>query len=68
MAAPPMLLEKQASAFAGAALFMAVDLNQGYWQMPLAANSQELFTFVTQKGLYAPMRVLQGVKNPTSYF
>ena len=30
MAAPPMLLEEQASPFAGAALFMTVDLNQGY--------------------------------------
>ena len=68
VAAPPMLFEEQASAFAGAALFMTVDLNQGYWQMPLAANSQELFTFVTQKGLYAPTRMPQGVTNATSYF
>ena len=30
VAAPPMILEEQASAFAGAALFMTVDLNQGY--------------------------------------
>ena len=30
VAAPPMLLEEQASAFAGAALFGTVDLNQGY--------------------------------------
>ena len=43
VAAPPMLLEEQTSAFAGAALFMTVDLNQGHWQMPLAANSQEMF-------------------------
>ena len=28
--APPMLLEKQARAFAGVVLFMTVDLNQGY--------------------------------------
>ena len=41
VAAPQMLLEEQASAFAGAALFMTVDLNQGYWQMPLAANMEE---------------------------
>ena len=68
VAAPPMLLEEQASAFAGAALFMTVDLNQGYWQMPLAANSQELLTFVTQKGLYTPTRMPQGVTNVTSYF
>ena len=52
VAALSMLLEEHASAFAGAALFMAVDLNQGYWQMPLAANSQELFMYMTQKGIY----------------
>ena len=57
VAASPILLEEQASAFAGVALFMAVDLNQGYWQMPLAVNSQELFTFVTQKGIYTPTRM-----------
>ena len=68
VAAPPMLLEDQASAFAGAALFMTVDLNQGYWQMPSAANSQKLFTFVAPKGLYAPTRMHQGVANVTSYF
>ena len=68
VAAPPMFLEEQTSAFAGAALFMTVDLNQGYWKMPLATNSQELFTFVTQKGLNTPTRMPQGVTNATSYF
>ena len=68
VAAPPMILEEQALAFAGAALFMTVDQNQGYWQMTLAANSQELFTFVTHKGLYTPTRMPQGVTNATSYF
>ena len=68
VAAPPMLLEEHAPAFAGAALFMTVDLNQGYWRMPLTAKLQELFTFVTQKGLYTPTRMPQGVTNATSYF
>ena len=63
-----MLLEEHAPAFAGAALFMTVSLDQGYWRMPLIANSQELFTFVTQKDLYAPTRMPQGVTNATSYF
>ena len=44
MTAPPILLKEQVSALAGAAQFITVDLNQGYCQMPLAANSQELFT------------------------
>ena len=68
MATPPMFLQEQAAAFAGAALFTTVDLNQGYWQMPPAANSLELFTFVTQKGLHTPTRMPQGVTNATSYF
>ena len=54
-----MILEEQALAFAGAALFMTGDQNQGYWQMTLAANSQELFTFVTHKVLYTPTRMPQ---------
>ena len=36
--------------------------------MPLAANPQELFTFVTQKSLYTPTRIPQGVTNASSYF
>ena len=68
VAAPPMALEEQAWAFAGAALFITVDLNQDYWQIPLAAISQELFTFVTQKGVYTPTRMPQGVTNASSYF
>ena len=47
MTTPPMLLKDQVSAFVGAAQFITVDLDQGYCQMPLAANSQELVTFVT---------------------
>ena len=68
VAVSPMLLEKQSSAFAGAVLFMTVDLNQGYWQMPLTANSQKLLTFVTQKGLHTPTRMSQGMTNAISYF
>ena len=68
VAAPPMLLEEQALAFAGAALFMTVDLNQGYRQMTLPVNLQELFTFVTHKSLYTPTRMPQRVTNATSYF
>ena len=49
VAAPPMILERQPSVCAGVALSMTVDLNQRYWQMPLAANSQEKVIFVTQK-------------------
>ena len=45
-----MLLGEQASAFAGVALFMTVGLNQGYWQVPLTANSQEIFHVCDAEG------------------
>ena len=41
---------------------------QGYWQMPLAPESQEMFTIAGPGGLYTPTRVPQGVLNATSYF
>ena len=37
------------------------DMLQGYWQMPLAPDSQEIFTIVGPGGLYTPTRVPQGV-------
>ena len=36
--------------------------------MPLAPESQEMFTIVGPGGLYTPTRVPQGVLNATSYF
>ena len=41
---------------------------QGYWQMPLAPESQEMFTTAGPGGLYTPTRVPQGVLNAISYF
>ena len=52
----------------GAKYFGKLDLLQGYWQMPLSPEAQEVFTIVTPDGLFAPTRVPQGVLNATSYF
>ena len=41
---------------------------QGYWQMPLAAEAQEVFTIATREGLFTPMCMPQGVSNATVYF
>ena len=49
-------------------MFMTVDLNQSYWQIPLVANSLELFTFMTQKGVCTSTRMPQRLTNVTSYF
>eukprot|EP00903_Cladosiphon_okamuranus_P017345 g15980.t1 len=51
-----------------ATCYGSLDMLQGYWQMPLAPESQEMFTIVGPGGLYTPTRVPQGVLNATSYF
>eukprot|EP00903_Cladosiphon_okamuranus_P006086 g5996.t1 len=50
-----------------ATCYGSLDMLQGYWQMPLAPDSQEIFTIVGPGGLYTPTRVPQGVLNATSY-
>ncbi|CAN0182786.1 unnamed protein product [Scytosiphon promiscuus] len=52
----------------GAKYFGKLDLLQGYWQMPLAPEAQEIFTIATPEGLFTPTRVPQGVLNATAYF
>ena len=49
-------------------MFWELDMLQGYWQMKLAAEAQELFTIATPEGLFTPTRVPQGVLNATAYF
>ena len=52
----------------GAACFGKLDMLQGYWQMPLVAEAQEVLTIATPEGLFTPTRVPQGVLNATAYF
>ena len=43
-----------------------LNLNQGYWQMPLAEEAREIFTITTPFGLFIPTRVPQVVLNATA--
>ncbi|CAM9128588.1 unnamed protein product [Sphacelaria rigidula] len=52
----------------GAQCFGKLDLLQGYSQMSLAPEAQEIFTIVTPDGLLTPTRVPQGVLNATASF
>ena len=45
-----------------------LDMLQGYWQVPLSDDAQEIFTMVTPEGLFTPRRVSPGVLNATGYF
>ena len=56
------------SVLRGATYFGELDMLQGYWQMALAAEAQEVFTIATPEGLFTPTRVFQGVLNATTYF
>ena len=53
---------------AGSKAFCTMDCLQGYWKCPLAEEVHELFTFVTQEGLFSPTRGPQGLTNATSYY
>eukprot|EP00903_Cladosiphon_okamuranus_P015275 g14116.t1 len=61
-------LEASMQRLGKATCYGSLDMLQGYWQMPLAPASQEIFTIVGPGGLYTPTRVPQGVLNATSYF
>ena len=51
-----------------ATCFGKLGMLQEYWQMPLAAEAEEVFTIATAKGLFTPTRVPQDVLNATTYF
>uniref|UniRef100_H3H3G8 Integrase catalytic domain-containing protein n=1 Tax=Phytophthora ramorum TaxID=164328 RepID=H3H3G8_PHYRM len=40
----------------GAKVFFVLDWFRGYWQLPLHPDSQELYSFVTHRGIYTPIR------------
>jgi hypothetical protein len=45
-----------------------LDLQSGYFQMPLAEDSMEYYIFITRLGLHTPTRVVQGSLNATAHF
>ncbi|KAH9128004.1 hypothetical protein LEN26_009174 [Aphanomyces euteiches] len=47
--------------------FFTLDWFRGYWQLPLAPSSQELFTIMTHRGMFTPTRVLMGGCDSVSY-
>ena len=61
-------LEDKASLFAGATVRRTLYMLQGYRQVPLSENAQEMITIVTPEVLVTPLRVLPGVLNATRYF
>ena len=65
---PKPNLENESSLFADATASCTLDMQQGYWQVPLSEDAQEVFTMVTLEGLFIQLRVPPGVLNATGYF
>lgn len=51
-----------------ARFYGSLDMLQGYWQLPLSPEVQDIFTIATPDGLYTPTRVPQGLLNATLFF
>ena len=52
----------------GANYFMKLDLAKGYWQIPVAKDSQQLLSMVTRRGTYKYLRMPFGPSNAPGYF
>ena len=65
---PMPSLEIVLGRLAGASYFATLDAYKGYWQFPLAKESQELLSFMTDEGVYTPTRVIQGATDAVACF
>ncbi len=67
MFSPMPILEVVMDHLQGAKVFFVIDFFKGYWQLPLAEASQELFSILTDEGVYTPTRVLMGGSDSVAY-
>ena len=44
------------------------DAFKGFWMMPLAKHCQEMFSFMTDRGVFTPTRSIQGALNSAVQF
>lgn len=61
-------LDEIASKLTGATVFSTLDANQGFYQIPLATNSQDLCTFATPFGRYQFLRLPYGITSASEVF
>ena len=60
-------VESELSRLQSSKFFATFDLSHGYWQLPLAPESQECQSFITPDGVYSPTRVLHGTTNAVTH-
>jgi Reverse transcriptase (RNA-dependent DNA polymerase) len=61
-------LDSALASLRGARFFAKIDLSAGYYQIAIDPSCQELFSFITPRGVFAPTRLLQGSRNAAAYF
>lgn len=65
---PLPLIDDQLDRLAGNSLFVSLDLASGYYQIPIAEDSQDKTSFVTPDGQYQFKRMPFGLANAPSVF
>ena len=53
---------------AGSRCWFKLDAFKGFWMMPLAEECREMFSFMTDRGVYTPRRSIQGALNSATQF
>ena len=61
-------LDSEIHDLSGSQWFAKIDFVGGYWQLPLAEDSQEIMSFVVPQGIYKPTRTPQGAKQSAPNF
>ncbi|KAH9137526.1 hypothetical protein AeRB84_017790, partial [Aphanomyces euteiches] len=60
-------LDSAMACLVGTKAYFTLDWTKGYWQLPLHADSQEFFSFMTPFGVCTPTRVLMGQTDAVAY-
>ena len=65
---PLKAVDETLAQLAGAKVFTKLDANSGFWQIPLAPESQNLTTFITPFGRYCFTRMPFGINSAPEFF
>ena len=65
---PLPAVDETLAQLAGAVVFSKLDANSGFWQVPLAATSRHLTTFITPFGRYCFNKLPFGITSAPEYF
>jgi hypothetical protein len=61
-------LESELAKVVGSTCFATFDFSNGYCQLPLHPDPQEVQSFICPDGIFSPTRVMQGNANATGHF